>query len=228
MHILKTDINGNPNIGLYGFVTNKYCLLGEEISDTLAKKISDVLKVPYFKLNIAGTSLLGVFLTGNDDNLLIPNIAFSWEIEKIDKISKEIGFKYSIIDSELTALGNNIICNKNYCLVNPDYNDDIKKQIKKALDLDVKEAKIANLPTIGSLTALNDKGCAIHRDAEQFEIDFISDKLNISCETATVNMGNPFIKSGILVNNNGFVIGKASGGPEITYLDEIFGFLGDN
>lgn len=228
MHILKTDINGNPNVGLYGFATNKYCLLGSEVSQELADKISKILNVPCFKLNIAGTSLLGVFLNGNDTHLLLPNITFPWEIEKIDKISKEIGFKYSIIDTELTALGNNIICNENYCLVNPDYPDNVKKQISDFLNLDVKEAKIADLPTIGSLTALNNSGCAIHRDAEQFEIDFINSKLKINCETATVNMGNPFIKSGILVNNNGFVIGKASGGPEITYLDEIFGFLGDN
>ena len=227
MPILKTDINGNPNVGLYGFATDKYCLLGEEVSDELKEKISKVLDVPCFKLNIAGTSLLGVFLTGNNKDLLIPNIAFPWEIDKIDKISKEIGFNYHIIETELTALGNNIICNDNACIINPDYNEEVKKQLEKALNLKINVSKIANLPTIGSLTALNHKGCAIHRDAEQFEIDFINSIIKIECETATVNMGNPFIKSGVIVNKNGFIVGNASGGPEITYLDEIFGFIGD-
>jgi translation initiation factor 6 len=226
MHILKTDINGNPNVGLYGFATNKYCLLGEEVSNKQAEEISKILNVPYFKLNIVGTSLLGAFLTGNDENLLIPKIAFPWEIDKIDKISKEIGFKYHIIDTELTALGNNMICNKEACIVNPDYTEKDRKQIAKALNLQVKEGKIAELPTVGSLAVLNKNGCAIHRDAEQFEIDFINSFLKIECETATVNMGNPFIKSGVIVNDNGFIIGSGSGGPEITYLDEIFGFLG--
>jgi translation initiation factor 6 len=227
MHILKTDINGNPNIGLYGFATNKYCFLGEEVSQELADKISKILNVPCFKLNIAGTSLLGVFLVGNDENLLIPKIAFPWEIEKIDKISKEIGFKYHIIETELTALGNNIICNNNACLINPEFNDNVKKQITNALNLQIKEGKIADLPTVGSLAVLNKKGCAIHRDAEQFEIDFINSLLKTDCETATINMGNPFIKSGVIVNDNGFIVGNLSGGPEITYLDEIFGFLGE-
>lgn len=227
MHILKTNINGNPNVGLYGFTTNKYCLLGEEVSDSVKEKISNILNVPCYKLNIAGTSLLGVFLAGNDDILLIPNIVFPWEIEKIEKIAKEHNFKYEIIESELTALGNNIVCNENGCLINPEYSENVKNQIEKIMNIPIKQGQIANLPTVGSLVALNNKGCAIHRDGEDFEIDFVNSTLNVEAETATVNMGNPFIKSGIIVNNNGFMVGDFSGGPEITYLDEIFGFIGD-
>jgi len=42
--------------------------------------------------------------------------------------------------------------------------------------------------------------------------------LNIT--TGTVNMGNPFVGSGILCNDKGFVIGDMSGGPEIMNAEE--------
>ena len=96
---------------------------------------------------------------------------------------------------------------------------------EEALKVEAKEGRIADLPTVGSVAVMNNKGCAIHRDAENFEIDFIGSLLKLECESATVNMGNPFLSSGILVNSNGFIVGDISGGPEVTYLDEIFGFL---
>ncbi len=225
MHVIKSSINGNPNIGLYGFATDKYCLLGNEVPKKTMEEIEEVLSVPVFKLNIAGTSLLGAFLAGNDNNLLVPDIAFDSEIAALKKIAEKIGFNIHVIKTDLTALGNNILCNENGCLVNPEFPENVKKQIETSLKIPIKEGNIANIPTVGSVTALNKKGCAIHRDAEDFEVDFINSILDIKCETATVNMGNPFLRSGILVNTNGFIIGNISGGPEVTYLDEIFGFI---
>ena len=225
MHVLKTHINGNPNVGLYGFATDNYCLLGKDVPDSLAKQIEEVLKVPVFQLNIAGTSLLGVFLSGNNSTLLVPSIAFETEIKALDKISKKTGLNYRIIETELTALGNNVVCSKEGCMVNPDFPEDVKKNIADALDIPVKSGRIADLPTVGSVAVLNKEGCAIHRDAEQFEEKFVSDLLKVECRTSTVNLGNPFLRSGILVNGNGFIVGDASGGPEVVYLDEIFGFI---
>lgn len=225
MHVIKSHINGNPNIGLYGFATDKFCLVGNEVPEKLVKQIKEILQVPVFELNIAGTSLLGAFLAGNEDHLLLPKILFDSELNKIKEIAKEIGFEYHIIDTDMTALGNNIVCTKKGCLVNPELEENAKEQIEKALGMPIKEGKIANIPTVGSLVVCNSKGCAIHRDAEDFETEFVTDTLGINAETASVNMGNPFLKSGLLVNSNGFIAGETSGGPEITYLDEIFGFL---
>jgi translation initiation factor 6 (eIF-6) len=73
--------DGNPNIGLYLFATNDYCLAPESTSDKLLHKIEKVLDVPVIKLNIAGTPLLGVFLSGNSEQLLVPSIIFDKEKE---------------------------------------------------------------------------------------------------------------------------------------------------
>ena len=70
MHILKTNFNGNPNVGLFGFATDEYCLLGKEIKKYVAKEIEKVLKVPVHQITLAGTSLIGAFAVGNSKILL--------------------------------------------------------------------------------------------------------------------------------------------------------------
>ena len=65
----------------------------------------------------------------------------------------------------------------------------------------------------------------IHRDVTRAERKVVEELLDIKCDESTVNMGSPYIRSGMLCNNNGFVIGDASGGPEVVNVDEELGFL---
>ncbi len=221
MHILTTNINGNPNLGLVGDCNNDYCLVGKEVPESRAEKIGQALKVPVHRINICGTSLLGVFLAGNSKMLLVPHIAFDDEIEELNKL----GIKHTIIKTDLTALGNNLLCNDKGCLANPDFSANVKKQIRQALDVTLHPGVIADLNIVGSLAVLNSKGCLVHQDITKAEEKEIKGLLGLNCITGTVNMGNPFIKSGVLCNDKGFVIGDQSGGPEITNADEALGFI---
>jgi translation initiation factor 6 len=221
MHLIKTDFNGNFNVGLYAYATDDYCLIGQDVPSELIAEIEKALNVPIHRITIAGTGLLGVFLAGNKNCLLIPKITFNDEIEEIKKLK----INYRIIDTKLTALGNNILCNEKGCIINPDFGKTEEETIKEALKVPVKRGKIAGLSIVGALATINKKGCLLHRDAEDFEIEFIEDTLGLKVTTGTVNFGSPYIKSGILANSNGFIIGSVSGGPEIQNADISLGFL---
>lgn len=223
MHILRTNINGNPNVGLYGYCTDDYCLLGQEVPEDKAEEIGKVLQVPVHCLTMCGTSLIGVFVNGNSNTLLVPKIAFDYELKKLDKLK----IPYKTVDVKLTALGNNLLCNDDGCLANPDFSADEKKRIRQALGVKVVPGKIAGLGTVGSVAALNNTKCLVHRDITHAERRAIEQLLNIECEPSTVNMGSPYIRSGMLCNNKGFVIGDASGGPEVVNVDEEMGFLAE-
>lgn len=220
MHVIKTNFNGNVNIGLYVYVTEGYCLAGPDVPDEQVKKMQKAFDVPVHKITIAGTGLIGVFLAGNSNSLLVPKIAFDAELKKLDNLN----IKYSIIDTDLTALGNNVLCNDKGALVNPEFTDKAIKQIEKALKVNVKKSKIAGLGTVGSLAAFNDKGCLVHRDAEDFELDLVEQTLGVEVTIGTVNFGSPYIRSGVAVNSKGFIIGDISGGPEIQNADIALGF----
>ncbi|MBU2561379.1 MAG: translation initiation factor IF-6 [Nanoarchaeota archaeon] len=221
MHVLKTSFNGNPNIGLYTYCSNDYCLLGREIPEHKAKELAHVLGVPVHQMNICGTSLIGVFVTGNSRVLLVPEIVFDNELKHLDRL----GIDYKVIESRVTALGNSLLCNDKGCLAGTDFSADQKKRIRQALGVSLKPGKIAGLSTVGSLAALNSRGCIIHRDVTKREKEYIEELLGLKCIPSTVNMGSPYIKSGLVCNDNGFIVGDLSGGPEIVNIEEELGFL---
>jgi translation initiation factor 6 len=221
-HVIVTNFNSNPNVGLYMYATDKYCLVGSDVPEELDADISEVLDVPIIRLNIAGTSLLGVFLSGNKNCLLVPGIILDNERAILDKHK----IKYKIVDTKLTCLGNNIICNDKGCVVSSEYGEKEIKLFKDALKVEVVKAKIAQLHTLGSLAVHTKKGILCHHEILEEEAELLNKILKVEIFTGTVNMGVPFIGSGILCNNKGFIIGDASGGPEIVNADEALGFIG--
>ncbi|MBI5398230.1 translation initiation factor IF-6 [Candidatus Woesearchaeota archaeon] len=220
-HILKTNFNGTPNVGLFGYATNSYCLLGSDVTASKAKEIEKVLRVPVHQMTLCGTSLIGVFAAGNDHCLLVPHIILDHERQQLDKL----GINYKIIKSKVTALGNSLVVNNNGCLASPQFSADTKKLIRQALNVPLKPGTIAGLETIGSLAVLNKRVCLIHPSADDDEMKNAEELLGVECAQSTVNLGTPYLRAGILCNDHGFVVGDQSGGPEIVHIDDSLGFL---
>lgn len=221
MHVDKIDFNGNSNIGLFAYCTNEYCLVGREVTDNDIKVLKEVLKVPVHIISIARSSLIGVFLAGNNNKLLVPNIVSDIELKKLE----ELKIDFEVIDTKHTALGNNILCNDDGAILNPDIEAKALKQIEKALGVPVKTSKIADLEIVGALCAHNTIKGLVHRDASDKELDLIEKMLRINVEIGTLNFGSPYIHSSTIVNDKGFLVGEATTGPEIQNADYAFGFL---
>ena len=221
MHVLKTTLDGNPNIGLYGIVTNNICLLGSEVPDKTAEEIQKTLDVPVHKITIAGTSLIGAFLVSNSKKLLIPSLIFDHELEKI----KQLGLNYSVINTELTALGNNIIINDHACFINPEFSKSTRKELSQALQIEPKEMEIGSSLTVGSCIAFNSAGGVVHKDIDQETVRKLESELKLELQLGSINGGNPLIRSGVIANDNGFIVGEHSTGPEVQNLDEGLGFI---
>jgi translation initiation factor 6 len=220
-HVMIANYNANPNIGLFCYANDKYCLVPRGFSSKLKKEFEEVLKVPVYEVNAAGTSLLGVFFAGNDNCLLVPEIMFESELKELE----EYGINYHVVKSELTALGNNLVINNNICIASPDYEPAVLKDIEKALKIPVKQGMIAGLNTVGSLARGNTHGYLVSPDIEEFEKKFIKDNLKANITEGTLNFGSPYVSSAMICNSYGFVVGDISGGPEIQNADEALGFI---
>lgn len=221
MHVHVTAFNGNPNVGLYGFATDEYCLIGNGIPAREIKMIKEALKVPVHKIMIAGTDLVGAFVAGNSRMMLVPEITFPRELKVLDKL----GIEYTIIHSRLTALGNTILCDDHGAIVSREFSADQKKKIRQALNVKLKPGTLGELDTVGSCGVITKRGGVLHRDATKEEVKKAEGLFGVELECASVNMGNPHVSSGIIANSNGFIVGKASGGPEVNYIDAALGFL---
>ena len=220
MHIVKEGFHGDPNIGLFALATDKYVILPDDNMNT------EVLNVPKIHVNVAHTNLCGLFLAGNSNGILVPSIMNKRELSILSKEMSNIdkNIKVSVINSDETVLGNLIICNDSVAIVSPL----LKKYfsaIEKCLKVPVVERSFEDADVIGSLCICTNKGFLINMNANDEDFNFIKDALKIEGDIGTVNFGGQFVKSGIVCNSNGFMIGKLTTGPEVARIDEALGFF---
>ena len=160
MHVLKIDYQSNPNVGLFGFANDKFCLVGIGFKKKIVEKIEKVLKVPVYQITLCRTDLVGVFCTGNNECILVPSIVSEDELKELDRICKEVGMRYEVVSTELTALSNNILCNDLGALVNPEFSARVKKQIRQALRcIDSRERASGGSRSLNALWLSPSAGC---------------------------------------------------------------------
>jgi len=221
VHVLKTHFYQNSNVGLYAYANDKFCLMSSMVPRKHEKDIKGVLKVNLVRTNICGTVLNGVFAAGNNKGILLPHIALDSELAALEK--KKIKFKTLVTDH--TALGNNIVADDRAALISPELKDHLD-EIKKFLKVKkIETYSINNIPTIGSLIVLGKKGCLVSKFASDKEMGFIEDYFGSPATRGSVNLGSPYISSGLVANKKGFIVGKRTGGPETVHIDEALGFL---
>jgi translation initiation factor 6 len=214
---LKARFNGDANVGLYGFATDDYCLLGQE-PGKLKSKIQTALKTKVKVSTIAGTQFAGLFAVGNKNGLLLPNIV---DDEEIAALKKFFDINIAILDSRETALGNLILCNDKGCLISEKLRK-FRMEISSILDCDTQVGSIAGTDIIGSVAVANNKGCLCHIDATAEEMKKVEEILKVRTDVGTSGFGSPFIKGGIIVNSEGVVFSDTSTGPEIGRFEEVF------
>ncbi|MFA4820498.1 MAG: hypothetical protein WC613_06100, partial [Candidatus Aenigmatarchaeota archaeon] len=71
MKLLRINFDGDPNVGLYGFATDKYCFIG---SDRYTAKIKDVLGVKTYAFPLLNMDLVRIFCTGNSNGIVMPQV----------------------------------------------------------------------------------------------------------------------------------------------------------
>ena len=216
MHLEQLSIGGEVFIGLFGIATDKYAILSRSFPDTT------VLDVPILRTNIYGTGLIGMFCVGNSKALLIPHFTSDDEVEAISDF-----FTENNIDTEIykirdiyNALGNLIVCNDNGCVVSPKLK---KHNFEDILGVECVVSEISAHEEVGSCCFATNRGFLCHPMAEG-EIKFISDVLRVDGKVGTVNMGYPFVHSGLVANSKGYATGMRTTGIELGRIDEALNF----
>ncbi|MCX6709716.1 MAG: translation initiation factor IF-6 [Candidatus Woesearchaeota archaeon] len=218
IRISKLSMYGNPNIGLYCYATDRYCLVGRVVSDKFASEIGKILGVPVHRINIAGISLIGDLIAGNDRCLLVPKIVFDDELSELDRL----GIKYRVVGGDLTALGNNMLANNNGAVISSEYSDEETLEIEEALGVKVLRAKIGQMTIVGSSAIMNATSGVINPNISPAEKSLFEDTLKVKFYRSTVNFGNPFVKSGMILNSKGLILGDPTTTIELMQIQEAF------
>ncbi|ALU11958.1 translation initiation factor IF-6 [Ignicoccus islandicus DSM 13165] len=216
--IEKLSVFGNPNIGVYLFANNHYAIVPSNLDEDSVKIIERTLKVQVVKISVVSSPLIGLFLAGNDHAILVPYIIKDYEL---NDLRSQVDMKVHVLQTKLTALGNVILANNSYAYVHPELRD-VKDRIKEMLGVEVEEKEIAMIPTVGSAAVVNNKGGVIHPEASEQEAMELKEKFKLSVVgTATVNEGIPYVKTGLVANDKGALVGEQTTPIEMAHIERI-------
>ncbi|HLD57713.1 MAG TPA: translation initiation factor IF-6 [archaeon] len=217
MSIQTFNFYGDSSIGLYGFATEKFVLLGH-LEHGIADNINHTLGVKPIITTVAGTNLAGVFCAGNSNGVVLPEIAYPHEISQIEKHAKVL-----VLEGKYTALGNIVLVNDNGCVISEKLKGH-KEELEDFFKVPVEVSKVAGLDLPGALGIANSNGCVVHKGIKDKEKEVLESTLKVKAEPADVNFGSSFVKSGIIANSKGLLVGKQTSGPELEKIAEILGF----
>jgi len=209
--IEKSDYRGNVNIGLYALVTENYGLFPPEFKKKELFEVEEKLEVA-----IAKTNLIGLFCAGNSNGLILPSIVKESELAKLEDKN------YTLIDSELTALGNLILCNDRGAIISPHLKK-YQRKIEETLGVKTTVGTLNDLTIVGSCGVATNQGALLHRDSGDQEIEQVESRLQVEADIGTVNFGSPYVGTGILANSHHILVGNETKGPE---LGRIYTALG--
>ena len=221
MKSAKISHEGNPNIGLFMFCNDKFCLLGKGFREEQKDDVQKSMAVPVYTCTVLGSNLVGIFIAGNNKAIVVPEQIEEHEFERIKKICDEHDVQVSKIKSNLNALGNNIVCNDQGALENPEFSEDAVNHIEKALEVNVQRSTIASFSNVGSLVRTTNEGALISEDALPEEKKILEKTLKCEAVSGTIN-NSRYISSGLVVNSNGCVISEDLFGGEVLYIKDAF------
>jgi translation initiation factor 6 len=219
MKLTKLNFESNPNIGLFAFATDKFCLASRFMRGRDAKLMESVLRVPVHQASVLQTGFLGIFAAGNSRGVVISDKVYAEEISQMKKHVPVI-----VLETKYTAIGNLMLANDRGCVISKEL-EAHTGEIRNFLGVETRVGTIGGMDLVGSLAVANSNGCLVHKTVTESEKKLLEKTLGVSVMPGSINFGNQWIRSGLIANSNGSLVGDHTSGPELGLISETLGFL---
>ncbi len=217
MHIKKTNFKSFSSIGIFCAVSDKIALIPIDASAKFEELVKDVFEVETIKATIGESNLLGVLSKIYNKKVVISKITTDKELAFFE----DIGLNTLKLNS-YHAVGNMIAVNKNNLLLSKMINDDGKKEISAFMGLDYDSFNLCNTELVGSVVAATNMAFVCGASIKETEFEKVKNLFKVDGNVGTINYGESFVSSGLLVNSKGLMVGEDTTGYELMRLDEIF------
>ena len=215
------DFDSNSNIGIYMFVNDKFALVGHELTDKKKTEIEKSLGVPIYKITILGTDLLGLFVCGNNDMIIVPEM-FEYEENKFKEICDKHKVKMVVVDEIKNTFGSNVCVGNDTILINDEYLSGFEEKLKRKTKYKVIRVKTKMFNAVGATIKFLNGKYFLSQEYSEDEVKLIVDDI---AGIGTINSGSNYISSGVVGNSNGVIIGSASSSVEIQNIVESLDYL---
>ena len=219
----RTDIIGNPNVGVFILATDDGAIVPYNLLDDKIEILKEALEVDVFKSSIAGSNLIGSLAVANSNGIVVtPHI-----VDKEFKQLEDIGFNVARIPGNYTAVGNIVACNDTGAIVSPFLEENAINVLEETLNVDVQVSSMVGSDIVGSLITVTNKGFLIGKNAAESEVDFACKVFGVDGNIGTVGRGISLVGACCLANSHGAIVAKDSTGPEMVRAEGSLGFLDD-
>jgi translation initiation factor 6 len=217
--VAPLSIYGTSTIGVYIFTNNTLTIVPMDVPDKVINSIRDTLGTTVIKSSLAKSPLIGIFMIGNDNGVLVPSIVTEDEVNELRKK----GLNVSVIRTRYTAVANLVLTNSRKTVVSPIIEKEYIDLIRDTLGTEVIIDEICGTYLVGSIAVANDRGVLLSPEARDEDERKIRDYFGLPVNVGTVNRGRSFLRGGLVVNNNGGLVGSDTTGFEIVRIMQALG-----
>jgi translation initiation factor 6 len=158
-------------------------------------------------------------MVGNDNGVLVPSIVVEEEVNEL----RRLGLNVAVLKTKYTAIANLVLTNNRKTVVSPIIEREYVNLIRDILGTEVVVDEICGTYLVGSIAVANDRGVLLSPDAKDDDVKKVRDYFNLNVDVGTVNRGRSFIRGGLVVNDNGGLVGNDTTGFEIVRIMQVFG-----
>lgn len=218
MDAAKFRVGGSDFIGVFATSSDRFLFTGRGLTSGSKKLLTDTLKVERHDISISGSDLVGLFSRSNSNGIMLSNLILDHELEMIKAL--KLDMMVGVLESELNAVGSNVLANDKIAIINPDYSQAAAMQIQDILGVDVIKAETGSFKTIGANNILTNTGLAINNRCTDDEKALLDEATGFRSIRATANTGAMSIGLATAANSNAVIAGDSTTGFELNRMIE--------
>ena len=220
MPIFLFDTFGNPNIGVFLRVTDRFMIVPNQIPETKLEKLEAWFKTEVARTNIGGSVLAGPLVCANSHSVVLPHYVWDEELAVLKSLPD---VNIAVMETKKTAYGNLVLANDHGAVADPRLKKKDLETLSDALGIEVVPGEIAGLPYLGSLATATNRGAMAHPMVKPEEEELLKDVLKVPVGIGTINCGIPYIATGLIGNSSVVVAGSLTTGPELFMIGQSLG-----
>ncbi len=213
--IQKARIFNSPFLGIYIRTWEKYTFVPKSTDPELVNMIRETLGTEVVEISLGNSTVLGSLMIMNSQGTILSNLVDSKELKLIPS-----DLRYTVIDSNLNAFGNNILANDKAAIVHEDYDRKTIREIEDALSVEVVKLSFHDIKTIGSSGLITTKGLILPPFLEDDEVHEIESIFGTKAKVGTANFGSVYVGASVIANSKGALVGEDSTPIEVLNIEE--------
>ena len=213
MGSVKYNIKGSGYVGVFATATESLVFAGTGLTENNKNIMSEILGVRVVEMSVSGSDLVGLFTRANSNGMVVSSLMMDDEVEALRRA--EPGINIGVVDSDLNAIGSNVLCNDKIAIVNSDYDPKAREQIGDALGVEVIGARIGGFRTVGANNILTNKGLVVSNRCTEQEKEKMENWCGFLSEKTTANMGSLYIGLSVIANSKAVIVGDDTTGYEL-------------